>query len=231
MDARWVEMRLSGLEVSQAEALGQFPKLQAALSEIGLIQPTLSWSEKHQRIVLTFQEMENSDDLLDDETDQLVWDILESVFPDAPIFNQPEPEEFEDDVIGTFYWDEEFENWAADYELSEDEAIEIRLDPQGGEVGPLMSRARSFVADLPGGDLHVRRTAAESKLLDLYNSHWNDGDAISCDAFIEQLGLVSVEYEPSRTSFTYDDGDLFGMHAVVIDMDAQGQFKDASLEG
>lgn len=81
-------------------------------------------------------------------------------------------------------------------------------------------------AILGRADCHRLRAFAAQELLALHNESWlQDGDvALSVDEFVARLQPVSFCVEGGDgASFDFDDGDLFWGHAVVVEVDRDGQ--------
>lgn len=74
--------------------------------------------------------------------------------------------------------------------------------------------------------------AAEA-LVDLKNGSWleDEEDEVSPEAFRARLALRTVVVDGDGADFSFDDGDLFWGHTVMVDMDAAITFSNAQIAG
>lgn len=67
-------------------------------------------------------------------------------------------------------------------------------------------------------------SAIADAMLDLYNRTWSDEEHPVLDRgeFIGKLRLTHIVFYGSLTELMFDDGDMFGGHAIVLGLDETG---------
>ncbi len=143
-----------------------------------------------------------------------------------------------DEILGTLTWNNSLDWWEGQAELSPGRLVRISLsvddEKAGDEVaGEATDRepARRALVRLQEHEPEARIAAAD-ELLEIYNTEWNDVAPLDEDEFTARLTLndVSLSFNGSAELF-YDDGGLFGGHAVLVTMAANGNFTDADIAG
>ena len=128
--------------------------------------------------------------------------------------------------------------WATQYELPGGEKLDVRISPGGGDRDAFLKRAADLFLWALENERRVLRHAIEVYLLGLYNDGWRDeaDPALDADEFEGALewGLLTLSAsEIVPVEFWYDDGEreLFGGHAIVVQLDAELKHRSAHLVG
>ena len=105
------------------------------------------------------------------------------------------------------------------------------IQPALHRVRPFRRRGR-FTVWLPPREPEYRRAAA-SRLLDLYNRSWRDGEALDLDNFMRRLSVSSISIAPLELGATlyYADGGLFAGHFIEVFLDTDFSFSNVQLAG
>jgi hypothetical protein len=99
------------------------------------------------------------------------------------------------------------------------------------EIGPQLEIAKRIVATLDDFKRQVKEGAADH-LYELYNSSWSDGKFIDRSEFLRRITLNTFRIAPDGAVEAFlDDGELFRLHVIVVQLDKQGRVTDATLEG
>ena len=99
------------------------------------------------------------------------------------------------------------------------------------DIAPQLKKAREIVAGLEDFE-RVWRAGAADHLHELYNSNWSSGKPIDRNEFLSRIRLTSLALESDGTiKARFDDGELFLMHLIAVEIDANGKVTDAYLEG
>jgi uncharacterized protein (TIGR03067 family) len=188
---------------------------------------------------------------LNGDTLQLCWPNVFGDYPDAlsdqtngvitlardpgplPKTKQPAGKKpIDDPVLGRLTWDDDYDWWEAQVELSPGPAIDVHVEP-GDEKDDVTAVAggREFFLWLRRHEPAARGFAA-AELLDTHNRSWNDGEPISAGTFADRMTLESVGIDPDGgASLYYHDGDLFWGHCIIVSVGEDRKFKDAGIAG
>lgn len=138
----------------------------------------------------------------------------------------------EDPVLGRLTWNDNHDWWETRFDLKPDLAVFVHLRT-GKEKDDTTSiaRGREFACWLRQHEQSAREFAA-AELIDTHNDSWNDGEPISASTFLGRTTLKGVGFDPDRgATLHYDDGDLFGGHSIIVSVDENREFRDATLAG
>jgi hypothetical protein len=122
------------------------------------------------------------------------------------------------------------QQWEADAPFR-GRTIHLRLDPSlAAEQRQALAQAALKQAEAAWGDIETNLVRS---LHALYNDAWSDPDegfpTLSEAEFLERITLGTiVVHEPDAMSLYFDDGDLFGGHAIDLYWSG-GTMHDATL--
>lgn len=135
------------------------------------------------------------------------------------------PEAIKDDILGSLILSR-FDTWEA--KIND---IELSLDSLDS-----IARAHQVATGLEGFAKQAKAFAAR-ELLELKNEVWSDGDEdanpipITAEQFAQRMTLTSLNIASDKVSFWFDDGDLFFGHAILVELNEQDQWTEASFHG
>lgn len=99
------------------------------------------------------------------------------------------------------------------------------------DITTQIDKARTIVAAIDDFERMWKEGVADH-LHDLYNSNWSNGKFVDRTGFLSRIQLTSFSLEPDgRIKAHFDDGNLFLMHLIVVEVDSNGKVADAYLEG
>ncbi|MBY0460780.1 MAG: DUF2262 domain-containing protein, partial [Gemmataceae bacterium] len=137
----------------------------------------------------------------------------------------------DDPVFGKLTWDDDLDQWDGRVELKPGLEVDCHLDPTDGQDEKIVGAGRKFVAWLRKKEPAARRYAA-SELLDTHNDGWNDGDPISARTFASRMTLETASLQSDGgAALYYRDGDLFWGHCIIVTVNADRAFTDATFAG
>ena len=140
-----------------------------------------------------------------------------------------------DDILGTLTWNGDLGWWEGQIELVPGHRLSMSLsvEEEDAAVKPAqeIARARRVLLFLREHEPEARLVASD-ELLEIYNAEWNDGEPLDEEEFMDRLTLddVNVSFDGSAELFYLDNG-LFAGHAVLVTVDANGNFADADVAG
>jgi hypothetical protein len=137
-----------------------------------------------------------------------------------------------DEVFGTLRFDERVRTYDATTQLAPGHSITVTIDSMGVALGEALRKAREIYSTVVRREQEYRRAAA-SRLLDLYNGSWRDGEALDLASFTRRLSVSSISITPLETAATlyYADGGLFAGHFIEVFLDIDFSFANAQLAG
>jgi len=113
-----------------------------------------------------------------------------------------------------------------------------RFDLWEADANDARRRLDALAVRLPDLNTQIRAAKVHSAvhLLDLKNNAWieEDGNEVTRDQFVARLRLVHLDIRPQaegRIDLTFDDGDLFFGHVILVCMDADGGLSVAQIAG
>jgi hypothetical protein len=90
------------------------------------------------------------------------------------------------------------------------------------------------IADKIADRCRAAKECAVRDLLELKNHTWRGEDEpkVSADEFKQRMELEDIIVDDDGSAeFHHRDGELFGGHGIVVEMDADGRFKRADIAG
>ncbi len=139
--------------------------------------------------------------------------------------------QIEDEVLGCLVWDSELEWWSSQIEILSGHWINVSVSPENTDPSVIFQRVRHTLCAILEVEINLRRSTAD-KLLNLYNTTWNDGLAINQEEFINCITLDAITFSPDGSAdLYYCDGDLFWGHTIITAIDTDGCFKDTMIAG
>lgn len=136
-----------------------------------------------------------------------------------------------DPILGKLTWNDDFDHWDARVVIKPGLEVDCHLDPTDDQDERIMEAGRKFIAWLRKKEPAARRYAA-SELLDTHNDNWNHGDPISARTFASRMTLETVSLRSDGDAgLYYHDGDLFWGHCIIVSVNADHEFKDATMAG
>jgi hypothetical protein len=167
---------------------------------------------------------------------------LESSFLSIPAEVPPQPKArktaaqyapITDQTIGTLHFDERLQWFSIEHPGGTQLAsLRIRTDDRE-RANTLLDVARALLSDLDSTDRHCKQFAAD-RLLDLKNHEWRESGEgiIPASRFIASISLESFSIDPQGAiTAYYQDGGMFGGHAIVIELGVDLTPIDAELAG
>ncbi len=138
---------------------------------------------------------------------------------------------FNDEVFGQLVWNEQVEWWECHCEFSAGLSVPVSVSPDDIDLETVLRQARQTFRLLQQLEPFPRLEAAKA-LLELHNEEWSDGEPINDEAFAGRMTMkeLTIDGDGSATLF-YDDGDLFWGHSILVEVDNEGAFQDASIAG
>ncbi|MEH1895237.1 MAG: DUF2262 domain-containing protein [Nostoc sp.] len=136
------------------------------------------------------------------------------------------------ELLGYLRYDSEFDWYESQVIFYETQLpISLSID-DNDKVESALDRAICIVPELK----HYAKSAKEyavEQLLKLKNETWLDeGDKITSEEFKSRIILEGLVFLPEgKVEFYYNDGNLFFGHCIIIKMDKNNYFVDASIHG
>ena len=132
------------------------------------------------------------------------------------------PAEITDAVLGAFVFDARLRWYTGCHCSASGASYRIRVTPPDRRrPGPRIEQARAIVAWVDEHRSEIARAAADA-LWPLWDGTWrqDDEDDIDREDFERRLSLESISWddghEAGEFAIYFDDGDLFGGHAIVV---------------
>jgi hypothetical protein len=143
-----------------------------------------------------------------------------------------------DEALGKLTWNAELDWWEGKAEVAPGHPIRFSITLEEDEEGKgtadlqeTLVKAHGVLAFLREHEEEARIVAAD-ELLEIYNAEWNENAPLEEEDFIGRLILDDVNITPSgRAELYYRDEGLFAGYAVVVNIDADGNFADADIAG
>lgn len=137
------------------------------------------------------------------------------------------------EILGYLQYDTECDWYESQVAFSETQ-ISISLSIEdNAKVESMFTRASSVVRQLKHYSKDAKEYAVE-QLLKLKNETWLDEDDkfLTSEEFKNQMALEGLVFSPDgEVEFYYNDGNLFSGHCILITMDKDSCFIDASIFG
>ncbi|MBS4207224.1 DUF2262 domain-containing protein [Bacillus sp. FJAT-50079] len=78
---------------------------------------------------------------------------------------------------------------------------------------------------------NYKRKASE-ELIELHNKTWNEGEINSKEEFVNRIKLEGILFFcEGNAELYYNDGDLFWGHTIVVDVNENGEYESAQING
>lgn len=137
----------------------------------------------------------------------------------------------ESPVFGQLRYNEEYERYEGNYSI-EKQPVSVSIHvSDDGEVKDISKRAENWVLNKLYEEVFLEM---EQHMLALKNDAWLDDDEkpVTTKKFRRKVALGSITfYNNFTSSMYYEDGDIFGGHWIVVDVDETGKYKSATLAG
>jgi hypothetical protein len=137
----------------------------------------------------------------------------------------------DDEILGELLWNDDDECWSSQVAITLEQIVNVTIDPEDAETGGIILIARQNFIKLQQEETNIRYLIAE-EMMPLYHQSWSNGETIDKEEFIETIRLEDIVfYSSGSTQLFYSDGDLFGGHGIVVAIDENGNYQNASLYG
>jgi hypothetical protein len=141
------------------------------------------------------------------------------------------PQTIQDETLGVLTWNSQVEWWEGKQEITPGRTISITVSADDTPLDTVLERARRAYRHVQSEEPSLRRAAADA-LLALHNEEWNEGEPIDDDAFVSRMVLKDIAaYDDGSSEVSYDDGDLFWGHTIILSVDEEGTVQDAGIQG
>jgi hypothetical protein len=148
----------------------------------------------------------------------------------------PEPSEIlEHPKFGKLGWMKEYSFWSGAFRTSTGQEVDLMIEPHE-ERFEFLERAACLFDWALTNERAILQEAISSELLELYNGSWHQSEdpILTADELTERLQwhlLVISKCDIVPIEFSYGAGELFGNHAVVIEVGSKFEFRDIDLRG
>ena len=138
-------------------------------------------------------------------------------------------------LFGELRWLLDSSHWEAQFTQPGGGRIDVTVAPEDEDRHAFLVRAAELLRWALDNERRILREALRAQLLKLYNDGWRQEDEpeLSAEALANRLGwsMLAITASDLPIELTYNPGDLFGGHTVVVEVDAQLRFRDAYLWG
>ncbi|HEX8458922.1 MAG TPA: DUF2262 domain-containing protein [Pyrinomonadaceae bacterium] len=138
----------------------------------------------------------------------------------------------EDEVLGTFTWNEDYHWWLGTMTLADGKTFTLTID--GVKTDESMPEGiRNTVKFLSANEPLIRNKIAIS-MSELYNGQWSGGDdPITPEEMAQKISLVNVSiYDEDGGELHYKaDDDTFTDHTICAPFDQNGEVGEPDLAG
>lgn len=146
------------------------------------------------------------------------------------------PESITHPLFGELRWDDQSESWFAQVRDSAGEWLDVVIEPGDEERHSVVERAASLFQRALPAEPRIQRAAVRQELLELYNDTWrrNDDPELTANDLIARLKFTFIKLQPgwdNPVTLSYDAGDLFGEHAVDVELDEKLRVTGTDLVG
>jgi len=137
----------------------------------------------------------------------------------------------QDEVLGVLTWDGEAEWWEGEQEITPGHIVSVTVSANDTPLDTALERARQTYWRVQREGLALRRAAADI-LLALHNEEWNRGEPTTSDTFVNRMLLTDIAvYGDGSSEVSYNDGDLFRGHTIIVSVDEEGAVQEAGIQG
>jgi hypothetical protein len=135
--------------------------------------------------------------------------------------------------FGPFIYEDE--QWIAIIELEGHNPIEVRLYVNPLEFVDWAEKVEKLFWDQIQDEVGLRQKIC-TFMLELALEWFQDDDTpervLTLEEFVDLIDIESVDfYEDGSSSWWYSDGDVFAGHSISADLNAEGVFEDAQING
>lgn len=143
------------------------------------------------------------------------------------------PERIQHPTFGELRWEAGRECWFAHIRDAAGEWVEIAIAPEDDPPKGWLDRAAKLYTRVLGSERKLLLKAVRRELLELYNGTWaRDGATLTEAALVDALELTTVLIGGGvPITLSYDAGDLFGGHAVDVELGGRLTILDVNLVG
>lgn len=137
------------------------------------------------------------------------------------------------EVLGMLEESEDSMSYESNIELPNGKTVNVSvLTPDLEDILHLCSRSFHFIKK---NQSHIKNQIAK-EMLKLHNEVWNETDReLSSAEFVNEIELEEVHFYEDEDSILielyYDDGNLFGGHVIVADVDTEGVVTRTDIYG
>lgn len=139
----------------------------------------------------------------------------------------------QDKVFGELNWEEKYNWWKGKFLLQPNLEIDVRLDGVKAEIAANITQFQLTFEKFCINEPNARIYAAE-KLLKIHNDSWRDDDEeiVTTQEFCQGIKPESIIiYDELNAEIYYQDDDLFWGHVIIVSIDENGEFSDATIAG
>src|SRR5437764_2917 len=142
------------------------------------------------------------------------------------MMNSDQPETVTHPVFGELQWETGRDVWFTQVRDATGGWIDVSVAPGDGDRLACLDRAADLYARAMRAERQLLRTAVENKLLELYNDAWRQSGEpkLTGDELTSRLTFTFVKIRPDEdfaVILSYYAGDLFGGHAVDVELDQE----------
>lgn len=140
------------------------------------------------------------------------------------------------DTFGVLHWDEKRGGYNGTAPFTPERNVSVTLvDVDRDNPNEAIERAAQTYSAIKAREPELQQKTADT-LLDNYNDNWCDeeegDDILDATAFQERITLSAMTfYLDGSAELYYHDGELFGGHTIVVDVNPSGDFQKAHLAG
>lgn len=150
--------------------------------------------------------------------------------------NPEPPETLTHPVFGELRWEEQSGWWFAQVNDASGEWLDVIVDPGGGDRLAAVEAAADLYQRALAAERRVIRDATRDELLELYNDAWRGEDPeLTAGQFLERLEFTFIRLCPDADVIpivmSYAAGELFGGHAVDVELDHDLNVTGTNLVG
>lgn len=137
--------------------------------------------------------------------------------------------------LGVVTWNDNFNRWEAQIEIVPGQKVGVSLAPgDAAEIGDIAA-GEAFVQWVREQDAAARAYAAKQMVEtaeDWQEQDDEETEPITVESFARRIRLSEITTEPDgEGSLWYDDDGIFAGHVIVVSVNAEREFTDATMMG